>query len=205
MPLLLSWKAESLSLRSNKLFLFKPTRCLRSCRVSLLLTAGDWIPHTRKSCSSLDVNFPLLEKSKIVTHIKMWTSLWGGLTEEADGILTYAFLKWIFKFYGYCKLPHSIPTRQPCFRGAFSWSQLLVLSHSIFCLFTKITNQGNPFIVLANTVLWEFEGSSQFLSISDSHSVPIWSAFLWETGNLMSLLSYLSLAHTHWYSSTINL
>lgn len=103
-PVLKSW-----NFRSNKLFLFKPSSCLTSCRASFLLTAGDCIPHPRKSYFSLDMHFLLLEKSKIVARIKMWTSLWDGLNWGGRwDSHTCVFSKWIFKAYGHCKLPHSI-------------------------------------------------------------------------------------------------
>lgn len=64
-----------------------------------------------------------------------------------------------------------------------------------FCLSTKTEDEGNLFIMLANTVHLELEGNPQFLSISDSHSVPTGDAFHWETRKLLSLLSYRSSVH----------
>lgn len=159
--------------------------------------------HTSEFYCSLGMHFLLLEKSKNVAHIKMWTSLWdrlnwGGrwhpykcnvLSEVLKSRVIASFLT--LSQYSTAILPQKCLLLQP--EGPDSSPFPLWFLFFFFRLSTMVTNQENSFTKLATIVYWELGGGSQFPSISD---------FRGENRSFMSFLS-LSSVHTHRHSHTL--
>lgn len=125
----------------------------------LLLSNSLWPATTPQEITlSLDMHFFLLQKSKIIAHIKMWTSLWDRLNWGGNEILTGDISD-----FSKCGVIACFPTPSQQGTAMLPEKSLLQPEGSAICplplyfgvfswLSTKVTNPANSFIVLATTV-----------------------------------------------------
>lgn len=148
----------------------------------------------------------LLQNSKIVAHMKMWTSLWGELNWGGNEILTGDIFKWFFKVWGPWKFPHSIPTgychvawKEPSAARRVSYLLFTTLFWGIFFFFLVVYKGSKP------SKLIYCVGSYHLLRVGKRITAPLNIRFQRETRNVMSLLSPLSSVHMYTHSSTLNM